>query len=205
MKRGFTLIEMLVVIGIIAALVAASMTTYSSITARAQAARAQELVSNTLTALVQVMQVNDAWPSVLLAEGGGGRGELTPEAGAPLAKCGALTLSYREYTDETTGESRCVLSGPDKFGILDTWARDVVKAKMKSSGVSLSTSVPSGGTIQDHRLRFAVDDDYDGRVRVSGDGVSATVRASAAVWGAGRDGKFGTKDDLKSWSKGQEE
>ena len=71
--------------------------------------------------------------------------------------------------------------------------------------MSLATPVPAGGTIEDHILRFAVDDDLDGIVQISGaDGLSASVRASAAVWCCGRDGKFGTKDDLKSWSKGQE-
>ena len=72
--------------------------------------------------------------------------------------------------------------------------------------VALSTKVPSGGTIQDHRLRFAIDDDLDGIVKASPEGYdSVRVRANAIVWCAGRDGKFGTKDDLRSWAKGQEE
>ena len=71
--------------------------------------------------------------------------------------------------------------------------------------VARSEPVPGGGTIRDHVLRFSVDDDEDGLVKVSYEGgKSVTVRASAAVWCGGRDGKFGTRDDIKSWAKGQE-
>ena len=36
------------------------------------------------------------------------------------------------------------------------------------------------------------------------DGNKARVRAQACVWSYGRDGKPNTKDDIRSWSKGQE-
>lgn len=204
LKQGFTLVEMLVVIGIIAVLTGALMASYSTVVARAQTARAQELVSNVKTALTQILQSDESWPQALLAEGASGNGQLTPKAGAVLAQRRVMSFSYRERSDDATGETWYELSGPDKFGVLDPWAADVVKRRMKSGSLSLSTEVPTGGTVQDHRLRFAVDDDYDGLVKVSGDGVSATIRASAVVWGAGRDGKFGTKDDIRSWAKGQE-
>ena len=202
LTRAFTLIEMLIVIGIIAVLTGAAIAGYSTVVARAQKTKAEEQVHEILTALVQVMQKEDAWPRAILAEGGNG-GEMTPAAGAALAKRGALSLTYRQYEDN--GETRYELSGVDKFGVVDPWAMEVIKNRFKSASLSLSTKVPSGGNIRDHRYRFAVDDDYDGKVRVSGDGVSATVRASAAVWGAGRDGKFGTRDDVRSWAYDQEE
>jgi len=202
-KGGFTLIEMLVVIGIIAVLMGAAIAGYSTVVDKAQRSKAQEQVHEIATAIVQVMQKEDAWPRALLAEGASGKGELTPEAGAALAKRGALSLTYRKV--EQNGESRYELSGVDKYGVLDPWASAVVKTRFKSGGLSLGTKVPSGGTIRDHRYRFAVDDDYDGKVKVNGDGISATIRASAVVWGAGKDGKFGTKDDVKSWAYDQEE
>ena len=202
MRRGFTLIEMLVVIGIIAVLVSATAVAYNGVVVRAQNVRAEEQVHELVTALVEVMQKDDAWPRPVLAEGGSGKGEVTPEVGGALAKRGALSLSYRETSDN--GATRYVLSGPDKFGVLDPWAEKVVRRKLKSGALSLDTKVPTGGTLRDHRYRFAVDGDYDGKVTVSGDGISATIRASAVVWGAGRDGKFGTKDDLRSWNQGQE-
>ena len=204
MRKGFSLVEMLVVIGIIAVLIAASLISYNGIISRAQKARAEELVHQAATALEQVMQKEDAWPRPIMAEGAGGNGKMTADVGGALAKRGALSLTYREY--EENGTKRVVLSGVDKFGVVDPWAGDIIKKRFKSGSVSLGTKVPSGGTIEDHILRFSIDDDYDGRVKVAGDGVAGvTVRGSVAVWGCGRDGRFGTKDDVQSWSKAQEE
>ena len=203
-KPAFSLIEMLVVIGIIAILITASIASYNGIVARAQKSRAEELVHQVATALEQVLQKEDAWPRPILAEGAGGNGKMTASVGGALAKRGALSLTYREY--EENGTKRVELSGVDKFGVVDPWAYDVIKRRFKSGSVTPGTQVPSGGTIDDHILRFSVDDDYDGRVKVAGEGVSGvTVRGSVAVWGCGRDGKFGTKDDVKSWAKAREE
>lgn len=203
MRKGFTLIEMLVVIGIIMILIGASLAGYKGMIASAQKTRANELVHDAVTALVQVMQVEDAWPRPILAEGASGKGKMTSEVGAALARHGAMTLTYRKVSEN--GTDRYELSGLDKFGVVDPWGAAVVKSLIKKSSLSLATKVPTGGTLEDHLLRFAIDDDYDGRVTVSGDGVSATIRASAVVWGAGRDGVFGTRDDLRSWSRDQEE
>ena len=56
---GFTLVEMLVVIGIIAVLTAASVVGYSRVTASAEKARCFELVKNVHTALVQLYNQNN--------------------------------------------------------------------------------------------------------------------------------------------------
>ena len=81
---------------------------------------------------------------------------------------------------------------------------DVIK---RNSSAGDGTAVPSGGTIATHRLRFALDTDYDGITEVNGEieGGGRRVRASACVWCSGYDGKFGTKDDVRSWTKDQEE
>ena len=48
--------------------------------------------------------------------------------------------------------------------------------------------------------------DYDGITETAFGygGKVAKVRALACVWSYGRDGKPGTKDDIRSWAKGQE-
>ena len=204
MKRGFTLVEMLIVIGIIAILTGAAMTGFRGASEKAQAAKCQELVHNVSTALVKVFQDNGSWPSRIISAGQGS-GEMTAEIGGELARRKALSLNYRLVENEETGEKVYKLVGLDQCGVVSPWAAEVVKRKAANGNVSLNEPVPGGGTIRDHVLRFSIDDDEDGLVKVSYEGgKSVTVRASAAVWCCGRDGKFGTRDDIKSWAKGQE-
>ena len=204
MKRGFTLVEMLIVIGIIAILTGAAMTGFRGAVEKAQAAKCQELVHNVSTALVKVFQDNGSWPSRIISAGQGS-GEMTAEIGGELARRKALSLNYRLVEHEETGEKVYKLVGLDQCGVVSPWAAEVVKRKAANGNVSLNEPVPGGGTIRDHVLRFSIDDDEDGLVKVSYEGgKSVTVRASAAVWCCGRDGKFGTRDDIKSWAKGQE-
>ena len=204
MKRGFTLVEMLIVIGIIAILTGAAMTGFRGAVEKAQAAKCQELVHNVSTALVKVFQDNGSWPSRIISAGQGS-GEMTAEIGGELARRKALSLNYRLVENEETGEKVYKLVGLDQSGVVSPWAAEVIKRKAANGNVSLNEPVPGGGTIRDHVLRFSVDDDEDGLVKVSYEGgKSVTVRASAAVWCCGRDGKFGMRDDIKSWAKGQE-
>lgn len=203
MKRGFTLIEMLIVIGIIAILSAVSAFSYGKVIERTQTAKLQELVHEVQTGLVQILQKDDSWPHALLTEAASGNGQLKPEIGGILAKRGVISLSYEATSRD--GTTYYKLTGLNKFGILTPWAEDVVRRLVKGGKLSESTKVPTGGTIESHRLRFAVDSDYSGKVVISGEGgISCTVRANACVWSAGKDGVFGTKDDVKSWAKGQE-
>lgn len=204
MKRGFTLVEILIVIGIIAILTGAAMTGFRGAVEKAQAAKCQELVHNVSTALVKVFQDNGSWPSRIISAGQGS-GEMTAEIGGELARRKALSLNYRLVENEETGEKVYKLVGLDQCGVVSPWAAEVIKRKAANGNVSLNEPVPGGGTIRDHVLRFSIDDDEDGLVKVSYEGgKSVTVRASAAVWCCGRDGKFGTRDDIKSWAKGQE-
>lgn len=196
---------MLVVIGILAVLMGASIGGYSSFVKKAQRTRAVELVSNVQTALETVLQREDAWPRAVLAGNNGGNGEMTPEVGAALAKRGALSLTYKKT--EVEGDTVYVLSGLDQCGVVSPWATAAIKRAVGSGSVGDSLKVPEGGTVADHRLRYAVDVDYDGVTDVgvsqAGSG-SAKVRASACVWCCGMDGQFGTKDDIYSWTPGQE-
>ena len=99
MKRGFTLVEMLIVIGIIAILTGAAMTGFRGAVEKAQAAKCQELVHNVSTALVKVFQDNGSWPSRIISAGQGS-GEMTAEIGGELARRKALSLNYRLVENE---------------------------------------------------------------------------------------------------------
>lgn len=200
MKKGFTLVEMLVVIGIIAVLVAALVGSYAGATKKAQIARGRELVSNVATALIAIFQQDGHWPQTLVDANGSDDYRLGPIAGAVLARKGVMSLSCKN------NNGRYTLTGVDRFGVVDPWAQQVIKGR---NNASTSTRVPSGGTVSDHIIRFAIDDDGDGFTEATVCGKGIKVRASAIVWSTGPDGKFGKfedmghTDDIFSFKKGQ--
>ena len=191
---AFTLVEMLVVIGIIAVLTGASLAGYSKMTKSAERAKCQELVSNVSTALTALYQREGSWPRRLLANGASGDGELDEKASLPLAKGGYFSLSHTDTQ----------LIGADRFGILTPWAAAVVKKR----GTGASKSDPVGSmTVKDHILHYALDTEGRGVVEANVGGVSVKIRATAAVWSGGKDGVIDAypsrRDDVYSWTQGQ--
>ena len=200
-RQGFSLVEMLVVMGILAILIGVGLTTFSSATAKAQKAKGQELVSNVATAIESIYQKDGCFPRRILAASNSDGG-LDADVAYDIAKRNLMTLSYDKDTKKTTAADRC--------GIVSPWAQDVIKGK-KGSGVGDGTRVPSGGMIADHRLRFAVDTEGTGFVTANVGGQSVKIRGSVAVWCCGRDGKLERydtgrrSDDIYSWSHNQVE
>ena len=205
--KGFTLIEMLVVIGIIVILASAGLTGYNGAIRAAQRARGNELVQNLAIALGMALQNEDAWPPPILKEGSKGDGRATVEVAAWLGKHKLFSFGSLDSGAMSSTEWKLTVNAMEKLGILTPWGEAYAKKLMAKGSVSANAKVPSGGTLDDHVLRFAIDDDYDGitEVKTSASGKSsAKVRASACVWCCGFDGKFGTKDDIFSWTKEQE-
>lgn len=188
MRRGFTLVEMLVVIGIIAIISAAAVGSYGYATKKAQIARGRELVSNVSTALISIFQERGRWPEVLVNANGADDYRLNARAGAVLARKNAMSLSCRE---DDSGQY--VLTGLDRLGVADPWAQATLR---KKKNASLSTRVSTGGTVSDHIIRFAIDVDGIGITTANVCGKTIRVRASAIVWSCGPDGKFGSLDDM---------
>ena len=187
---GFTLIEMLIVIGIITVLVAASIVSYSRVTASAEKARCSELVKNVHSALVLLYNDNSgAWPRALI--NGQVAGRLDERACAALTKYMPLDLT-----------------GYDRFRIVSPWAQQAIK--QLGSRATLTSRVPTGGTVEDHILRYAIDTEGNGVIRdaVVG-GSSVSLRGTAMVWCCGKDGileeyeKGLKKDDVYSWTRGE--
>ncbi len=205
-KKGFTLIEMLVVLGIIAVLSGALLVGFSRITKGAQRARAQETVSNVATALNIILQRRGMWPSALKNFGGrdgDGFGCVERIAKVFVGE-GLLGISYTGSKDSPT------LKGSDRHGIVDPWAVAVLK---RNADNNLSTPVPSGGMVKSHIIYYAIDDDLDGVTEAKVCGETVKVRASAIAWCAGADGDLGesyskrdkaNSDNVYSWRKNQE-
>lgn len=200
MKRGFTLIEMLVVVGILAVLMGIGLSSFSSSTKTAQKARGQELVVNVATALETIYQREGSWPRRILAAGSSD-GKLNEDVAYELAKRKVMTLSYDSSTKKTTGLDRC--------GVVTPWAQDTIKAV--GVGANSGTPVRTGGTVgNDHYVHFAVDDDGDGIVKASVGGTAVSIRGAVAVWCGGMDGVIvpyktggGKVDDVYSWTADQ--
>ena len=132
MKRGFTLVEMLVVIGIIAILIAASIGGFSHMTRTADRTKAQELVSNVATALTALYQQEGNWPK-RLATNGGSDGQLDKDAAIPLA-----LGKYFSLTTKGSGKE-IKLAGLDQFGIVTPWATAVIKRRGTSAQLYTSS------------------------------------------------------------------
>jgi len=205
MKRGFTLIEMLVVIGIIAVLAGATIASFNKLTKGAEKAKAQEQVHQVATALAKIWETDGNWPKRLRENGGERGGILDKDNALVLAKHGALSLT-------TKGKDKDMkLAGRDRFGLLTPWA---TKAVDRNASATEGTKVDGGATIADHRLHFAVDVDGDGVISgVDVGGETIDIRATAVVWCIGKSGGQGgqpwpysigqKKDDVYSWSVGQ--
>lgn len=208
MKRGFTLVEMLVVIGIITVLISASLAGYSHMTKSAEKAKAQELVSEVATALTALFQKEGCWPARLLEEGKTD-GKLDERVALALAKG-----SYFSLTTDNASQPQYAtkLMGLDRFGILTPWA--AAHMKRKGDQAKEDDVITKGSKLRDHRLHFALDLDGDGIIEgASVGGQSLDVRATAIVWCIGKDGgnkgqpwpyREGLrKGDLYSWTVGQ--
>ena len=197
---------MLVVIGIIAILGGASMLGYSKIVKSAKKAKTQELVSNAATALTHILSKNDGvWPDDLIARVSSGNGKLDADTAKVFIRFSLLGLSYNQKTANGDA-SQYRLTGKDRCGIVEA---DAEAGRKRSTQASTGTKVPTGGTIADHILRFAIDEDGDGitEAQVEGGG-TLKIRATAVVWAAGPDGKvdygsYGRNDDVYSWRPAQ--
>ena len=179
-RMGFSLVEMLVVIGIIAVLIGASIGGYSAMTKTAEKAKGQEVVSNVATALAAMFQQEGVWPKKLASQGKSD-GRLTADVCLALARGRYYSLS----TDTSDPTKATKLIGVDRFGILSPWGTAIVKRK----GNGASEGDICDGSTKDYYLHYALDLDGDGIIEgVNVGGKTFDLRATVAVWCGGKDG-----------------
>ncbi|MBQ9430990.1 MAG: type II secretion system protein [Kiritimatiellae bacterium] len=203
-NKGFTLVEMLIVIGIMGILASVMVVSLSHMKKTALQAQAQSLVTEVATALNILLQQERQWPDEILEYSKETEGGCVPEVCAVFQSKKLMDIStYKQGAIGTTINEDSL----DRFGILDPYGRAALKKVPKCQDAG--RQIPDGsGTYKDHRIQYRVDKNYDGFVDSSeGAPKGMKVRASVIVWSRGPDGKDAERaggkfpgDDRLSWS-----
>jgi prepilin-type N-terminal cleavage/methylation domain-containing protein len=176
-NKGFTLVEMLVVMGIVGLLVAMMTGGLQYVQSSAWQSRSQALVSNVATALTIYIQREGTWPKEILSSGGVVNNQV------------CKVLQQARLLDVTTVTSAGTINpnSPERFGLFSPWGQRMVK-RMKVG------ATPSVDLLR-HMLQFRVDINLDGKIDSSDTqlgaipGAGSVIRASAMVWACGPNGK----------------
>jgi prepilin-type N-terminal cleavage/methylation domain-containing protein len=207
-NRGFTLVEMLVVIGIIGLLIGVLTTGFSYAQTLAWQARSQELVSNVATALGTYLLNEKSWPDEILRS----NGNVNNEVCKVLQE--ASLLDVTTVKTDANGVTVINQNSPERFGLFSPWGQRIIR-RIPLVTASLG-SLPPDAELQKHILQFRVDVDLDGKIDsndgalgpIPGDG--EPIRASVIVWSCGPQGKEAGKtgaknaqDNRQSWSGNQ--
>ncbi len=199
--RGFTLAEMLVVIGIIGILIAVMAGGFTIVQTLAWKTRSQELVSNVATALSIYIQKEGSWPDEFLRSKGNVNNEV------------CKVLQEAKLLDVTTVKSDGTINqnSPERLGLFSPWGQRIIRKNPKLTA-SLG-ALPSNVELQKHILQFRVDLNLDGKIDQNDatlgtiPGKGTTIRASAIVWSCGpsgkADGETGARnpqENSQSWS-----
>ena len=203
-RNGFTLVEMLVVIGILGILSVALLSSYNHVRNSARKAQAQTLVSDATVAFTRYLQEKRTWPPEFLGKDSLGMDEDV----CRLLQAGKF-LDLTTYKNTESGEINKF--SVDRLGLLDPWAQRALKRAPLSTTAATDAGLGNGRTFANHRLQFRLDLNLDGRVDSSeGAPQGVEVRASVLVWSRGPDGldDFNAdgrypRDDSLSWPHAQ--
>ena len=210
-KNGFTLVEMLLVIGIIGILSSVMIVSFGKMAQHARRSDAQRTVSEVATAFNQLLIKQREWPKALLEYEEQG---MVPQVCYVFQKHKLLDITT--YTrDKKTGaldsmsDSNLSKTSVDRFGMLDPWGRESLK-KNPSCNSDQNTIIGGTGSYKDHLIQYRLDRNYDGYVDSEDGEMPVTglrIRGSAIVWSRGPDGKDDGQahkrypvDDNLSWS-----
>lgn len=203
---GYTMVEMLVVIGIIGILASVLLTSFNHVRNTARKNHAQALVSEVATAFTIYLQRERAWPAEWTRQMG--QQDMDHEVCRIFQEMRLLDISPYEVNSSGTILETRNKYGVDRFGLLDPWGQLALKKRPGST--TEDDKLPNGTSFRDHRLQFCLDRDLDGYVDgAEGAPKGIKVRASVLVWSRGPDGKDDftssaryPQDDNLSWPVG---
>ena len=189
-RAGFTLVEMLVVIGIIGLLATAMVVSLSGMRKVAMQGEAQKLVTEVYTAFNILLQNERNWPQVIL-DNANKNGGINADVCAVFQSRGLIDLSTWK-----TGKINTEINWDslDRFGLLDPYGKTALKKSPSQRNMN-ATIVDGVGTYKDHLLQYRIDKNFDGYVdSTEGAPNGYRIRAAVIVWSRGPDGK---DDDTK--------
>jgi prepilin-type N-terminal cleavage/methylation domain-containing protein len=196
-NKGFTLVEMLVVMGLIGLLVAMMTGAFQYVQSTARQTQAQELVSNVATALTIYLQREGSWPQEILNSGGVMNNQV------------CKVLQQARLLDVTTVKSDGNINqnSPERFGLLSPWGQRILRSSPKMTAAL--GGLPADPLLKRHMVQFRVDINLDGKIDSSNDsllgsipGQGSVIRTSAIAWTCGPkgkdDGSIGAKNELEN-------
>jgi len=183
-RAGFTLVEMLVVLGILGILMATLSSGYLYVQKMAWQAHAQELVSNAAAALTLYLQKESAWPSEITNSDG----EFNEDVCRVLQEHHLMDITtYKRDGDnlkyDGNGKPELNTDSLDRFGLLDPWGRRILKRNPDLTSIT--------DELRRHRIQFRIDADYDGTVDATLGPIplDSKVKGSAIAWSWGANGR----------------
>jgi prepilin-type N-terminal cleavage/methylation domain-containing protein len=196
---GFTMVEMLVVIGILGILSAALLSMFGSVKEKARNLQAQNLVGEVATAFTRYLQDHRVWP----AEWSGAL-EMDAQVCRVLQSERLMDVTPFKRRANGTLTAEEDKTSLDRFGLLDPWAQLALKRAMRKgmSTVASTDEVSRGRTFANHRIQYRLDKNYDGFVdNTEGSPQGVRVRAAVLVWSRGPDGKDDFDQDVARYPK----
>ncbi len=187
LRGGFTLVEMLVVIGIIGLLAATLIASFSYVKIAAKQSQAHNLVMEVATAMSLYVQQERDWPEQWKDKEAVGMDQKVCWVLQDKKLFDVTTYTYQPKPNETRvnnlADANLNWQSLDRFGLLDPWGRAALR---KNKTKNETDKVESGGTFADHRLQFRLDKNLDGMVdSLDNAPPGVEVRASVIVWSRG--------------------
>jgi type IV pilus assembly protein PilA len=132
LQKGFTLIELMIVVAIIAILAAIAISQYQDYIIRSQVSEGSALSDGVKTAMAEFYQNNGRWPS--------------SNASAGLATAASISGSYVSSVNvaTTAGQIKAAYGGPK------------ANAKITSSSILTFSAVTHAGSIEWHCLKGTI-------------------------------------------------